>query len=447
MTPAAVAPNLATLNLLKLAGAARRAGLIAACLVAGGALSLQLSGLDLRAPAGADSASIRSEATLALAYGVLLTAGAASGRLLGVVRRNVLVIAPAALAILSAAWAPEPATALRRALAFAATLMSGAALAAALPNRRALAFVAQAAVAGVLLSVLYVVLQPQYGVHQATDGVQSVHAVDWRGLFVHRTALGQLSALALALAAYGGRSALGPPLFRIGVGAAALLCLYKARSAGGVVDAALLLTAPPLLQATWWIWRRGGWLALAVLACAGLLVAGAAWTVAPLVLQALGRDATLTGRAAFWPAMLQAAAAKPWFGYGYSTGYREAVAGLVAAQTGGDYVPNAQNGYLDALLNLGVVGLVLVAAGLALAAWRAVRLARADLPERTPLLVVLLIAAMNTIEAALVSPNDIFVLLYATTTAAAGEALRRPPRSDRSPADGAPAPPAAGTSR
>ncbi len=446
---AAPAPNLAAQNLLQLGSAARRAGLILAFLAAGGAASLQLSGLDPRAPPGADSASFRSQVVLGLAYVVILGAGVAAGRRgFGVLGRNAIFLAPPALAILSCLWAPEPAVALRRAAAFAATMLSGLALAAALPGRRALAFVAQAAGAGVVLSLCYIWLQPAHAVHQATDGAQSVHVGDWRGLFIHRTALGQLSALTLAFAAYGGRTALGPPLVRLAVGAAALLCLWKAGSGGGVADAVLLLTAPPLLRVAVWGWRRGGWIAAGAAACGGVLALGAAPTLLPPALHALGKDATLTGRADFWPAMLEAAKARPWFGYGYSTGYRTAVAGAIAARTGFGYVPNAQNGYLDALLNLGGVGLALALAGLVVAGARAVRLAcRTVEAEVTPLLVVVLIGAMNVVEAALVSGNDLFVLIYATMAAAAGEALRRLPRSDRSPADGAPDRRPAGTIR
>ncbi len=417
--------NLGLCNLATLWRSIHRAGVMLALLVAGGAFSLQLSGLDPRLPVGADTASGRSQLAIGLAFAVLLAEGGRHWRrALALVRANGPLLALPALATISTLWAPDPEVALRRALAFAATLLGGIAIGAAFPGARALRLLAQSAALGLVLSIAYVGLAPGYGMHRISDGVQSVHAGDWRGLFVHRTALGQLAALGLALAIYGGPRLLGSQAARLGAIAAAGLCLVMARSGGGWVSAGALLATPWIVTEGGRLWRRG-WLMGVGLAVSGLALAAAlAPVLAPLLLQGLGKDATLTGRTPLWSLMLQAARIHPLFGYGYSTGFREGVAQFVAAHSRFGYVPNAQNGYLDVVLNLGLVGLALALWSLATALRQAVRLARAGDPMAgLPLLIVVFIVEMNGVEAALISANDIFVLIYAVAVVASGEML------------------------
>jgi O-antigen ligase len=346
--------------------------------------------------------------------------------MLGLAMANPLLLALPTLAALSSAWAPEPMVALRRAGAFAATMMAGIAVVTALPGAATLRFMMRTAAAGVALSVAYVVLTPSYGVHQVSDGVQSVHAGDWRGLFLHRTALGQLAALTLAVTAYEGGAAFKSLGLRAMALAACAVCLVMARSGGGWVSATLLLALPGGMGVVERVYRRGG-LALAV--GAAVLAAVLAWLLAPWLLSLLGKDATLTGRTSLWSLMLQLAAERPLFGYGYSTGFRDVVAERLAAQSLFGYVPNAQNGYLDVVLNLGLVGLALALATMVIALRRALRLATSAQPRgpytRAPLLIVVFIMELNGIEAALISANDIFVLIYAATVAATGEMTKR----------------------
>ena len=87
----------------------------------------------------------------------------------------------------------------------------------------------QAVAAAMAASLVYVVLNPAFALHQLSDGAQSVHAGEWRGLFIHRSILGRLAAVSLAMAIYAG-DALGPVALRIGVILASLLCLVMVHS-------------------------------------------------------------------------------------------------------------------------------------------------------------------------------------------------------------------------
>ncbi len=429
MTGEATYGNLGLRSLTGVGKIGSRGLLILAFLVAGGAFSLQLSGLDPRAPVGADSASSNSQIASSLAFLTVSAFGAAGWRRIApLLKVNAVVLLLPALAIASTAWAPEPAVALRRALAFTATVLSGVAVAAYLPGARALRFLVQAAAAAMAVSLFYVVLEPAYALHQVTDGAQSVHAGQWRGVFIHRTTLGRLAALSLAMAVFGGGEALGPMAVRVGVILASCLCLVMARSGGGFASAAILMATPGVV----WAFRRAAERNL-VLAL-GLAVGAAATallitpTLAPFVLQLLGKDLTLTGRTDFWRLMLRAAAERPWLGYGYSTGFREVVAKVVAAHSAYGFVPNAQNGYLDVVLNLGLVGLAAALAVMVLTAWRAAKIAFRPGGAILPLLVVIFIIETNAVEATLISANDIFMLISVTALIASGDILRTPPK-------------------
>jgi O-antigen ligase len=72
--------------------------------------------------------------------------------------------------------------------------------------------------------------------------------------------------------------------------------------------------------------------------------------------EALGRDETFTGRTWIWEAVIPEFKHMPWLGHGFqsfwTTEWRAMVFGM----------PYAHNGYLDILLELGVVGLALYTA-------------------------------------------------------------------------------------
>jgi len=424
--------------------------MILAFLIAGGAFSLQLSGLDPRAPVGPDSASLQSQAAIGGAFLVMAVFAMLNAQCMAApLKANLLLLALPALALTSVAWAPEQAIAARRAIAFTATVLAGLAITAALPAGAALRFLAQAAAVAVVLSVAYLVLLPGYGVHQISDGVQSVHVGDWRGVFGHRTVLAQLSALSLAFAVHGGRVTFRRPWVRVGVMIMSGLCLWKAHSGGGWISAGVLLALPPCLALGRRSIARMGWPFCLLLG--GTMLAAIALAL-PLIeaalLSVVGKEPTLTGRRPLWGLFMPAARERLILGYGYSTGFRDVVARLVSDHSGFGYVPNAQNGYLDVMLNLGLVGLGVTLGILALAFRRAFRLAmNPGVPLAIlPLLVAVFTAVMNMGEATFIAANDIFALIYVTALVASGEMLRPSPRTAPPPPDAPRSSPGAGKS-
>ncbi len=89
---------------------------------------------------------------------------------------------------------------------------------------------------------------------------------------------------------------------------------------------------------------------------AGLLVLVA---ILPSLLALLGKDANFGARTPIWLAVLQAVHLRPWLGFGYEA-FWDVANGQVAITTRyiGFHISNAQAGFLDILLQLGLIGLL-----------------------------------------------------------------------------------------
>ncbi|MGB6509916.1 MAG: O-antigen ligase family protein, partial [Xanthobacteraceae bacterium] len=92
-----------------------------------------------------------------------------------------------------------------------------------------------------------------------------------------------------------------------------------------------------------------------------------------VVLQILGSDPTLTGRTELWRIVLGMIWDKPLLGWGYSAMWLQDDTITIAISSAvGWAVPQAHNAVLEVTLGLGVVGLAIVIAFVAVSVWRAI---------------------------------------------------------------------------
>jgi exopolysaccharide production protein ExoQ len=80
-----------------------------------------------------------------------------------------------------------------------------------------------------------------------------------------------------------------------------------------------------------------------------------------VVLKALGKDPSLTGRTDIWTALMREVAERPWTGFGYQAFWgRDSIpAAWIRAETQWP-VPSAHNGWIDLLIQLGWPGAIAV---------------------------------------------------------------------------------------
>jgi hypothetical protein len=178
----------------------------------------------------------------------------------------------------------------------------------------------------------------------------------------------------LAIIVFAIRIASGAPrrvLLWIWIGVAAFL-FVRASSATGYIAAA----GVGIVLATVLLMRRADkpgertkyYVGYAVVGIGGLL---AVWFLREPMFNALGRDSDLTGRETIWAAVLERADQRPWVGWGYATPWAPwdpAFDGWIVDH--GQTVLQAHNMWVDVRMQLGIIGVVLIALVYLAFVWR-----------------------------------------------------------------------------
>jgi len=256
---------------------------------------------------------------------------------------------------LSVMWSIDPDTTLRRAIALAATTLLGLYLASSLGGRRFAELTALTMLLLALGSYFVCLAVPSMGVSH------DVNAGTWRGLWYEKNEMGAMMVYAslAAVAAlltnprrrllWAGSLVLFIGLIIMTRSATSLLCLMIVLGGATVFTFMRLGQAASVLAV--WLGVTG------FAALAGLYIFAPTFFYA-----ALGKDATFTGRTDIWNAVLRAHEAEPVLGYGYAAfwGRHSDIANWIrdALQW---RVPSAHNGWLDLLIQLGLVGVVIYA--------------------------------------------------------------------------------------
>jgi exopolysaccharide production protein ExoQ len=340
--------------------------------------------------------------------------------LLAAARRCWWVLPFPALAFSSVLWSIDPQATFDAAVRIAATTVIGLYLGARFES-------------GVLAKVVFVVLFVAIGVSilSKLGGLAFAEMKDGtvRGLFFHKNMFGSRGALlvaaALALLFAGWRPWLTLP----GVIMGAIAALWSSSASGLVLAAIAAIVAPFALAVQG---SRTG-MALRLIGLAMLLCAGAfalvLLRVDPIaeVLQALERDATLTGRWLLWEAGFEEIARRPLFGAGYDAFWP---AGLnwrmfgVIDELG--YVLHFHNSFVQVAVDLGALGLLAALVqmlGYGGAALRALR--RIEIPL-WPALFGAMTLALGLVEYELFVKHNLFHILFVAIAVAALREVEQP---------------------
>jgi exopolysaccharide production protein ExoQ len=289
--------------------------------------------------------AIRYASALAAMVAVLPHWQAALGRL----PRLWPILLFTAWASLTVTWSDTINSSLNGVLALIPLLIVGYCLALRLPPHLLARSYIYSGIWAAGFSLLYIVLLPRYGMHQANDVSQAVHAGAWRGVYPHKNLFGGLMGAYAAITILAGRKVLPSQVLRIGVIAVLLLLVVRSHSA----TALLLAFGAPIL--TWVLVTVSVPIQMLLALCA-VPVMLIVVSVAEYLLGLLGRDMTFTGRTSIWEIAPGAIAKRPLGGYGFaSTTYGEFMVELY--RRFGLFDPH--NGYLNLLLSTGIVGLCL----------------------------------------------------------------------------------------
>ena len=259
---------------------------------------------------------------------------------------------------LSLAWAIDPSIAFRR-LTFTTIVILSIAYAIEQMTYRQVIRLLLAALALILvLDWLAVALFP-LAVHQTGELDPSLVG-NWRGIHNHKNEAGAFCAIALILFAHEAhrvRSTMtGPALIAL---TSVFLYQTHSKTSGGFVFAALLIGAAAHLAYNNPALRRVAAFAAIFLALVVLVLVGNPLSPAA---QLFDDPAALTGRVQIWPVLIQYAWDHVWLGAGYGSFWAIGDASPIYQYGSGwvTTVDHAHNGYIQVLIQTGVIGLAIV---------------------------------------------------------------------------------------
>jgi exopolysaccharide production protein ExoQ len=210
--------------------------------------------------------------------------------------------------------------------------------------------------ATIVASIVFALALPQYGLDQMGG-----HAAAWKGIFSAKNYLGNLALFFLTVAvSYRARTRFLRSV-RVSQILFCLTAIAFSRAATAYMLTAIYLAYLVFVRSLH-RFRKKDYFVVSFLLLVAFSAAAAVIVVWPAFLfTLLGKDVTLTGRTGIWSAVLDSISKRPLLGYGYQAfwlglegeSYRVILAvSWVLAQ--------AQNGFLDVALEMGIAGLTIV---------------------------------------------------------------------------------------
>ena len=265
--------------------------------------------------------------------------------------------------IATARISPDAGGTLRAAVDFSLVLLSLALVTAAMAPIAVANAMLNVLAGVVLLSALVAVLIPSIGITDiAGSWGGDAQVGSWRGILTEKNGLGCTACVAVYIMAICWKMWRAPAGFKYTGFVAALACLYMARSSNAAGGLVAMGAADLILRGNVTRGRATLTWALAIPAVAALTISSFMETV----FIALGRDPTASNRTLIWAYALNVWQMSPWFGHGFVEGT------LIVLQPGlvtvfGPAARHAHSGYIEALVDTGLIGLFLLSIFLLLA--------------------------------------------------------------------------------
>ena len=321
-------------------------------------------------------------------------------------------------AVASTLWSSDPAFTFRRSLVVVATTVFGIYFGSRFELSRQLRLLAWAFVLLAVLSAGCALFLPQYGIDN------QLHHGDWQGVLGQKNLLGK--AMAVAIVALWSARGLVPRVLRF---VALPLCAAVMVMSGS--RSSLLVCGALLLMALGYRALRARLTTLVPIIVVVVLIAAVLVLLAldngSVALAYFGRSATLTRRTEIWSAVWNFISARILLGYGFTAFWAglQGESAQVAARLG-FVARHAHDGFLDLWLELGIVGLLVFAAGYFQALRHGIRLLRMTHARFAswPLLYLTFIFLYDLAEGPILRQNNLYWALYVAAAVSAAQAVR-----------------------
>jgi len=332
---------------------------------------------------------------------------------LSLCRRNWPLGVFVALGLVSAAWSLDPVATAFRSLELLFATVVGSYIGTRYRPNQMLEVLFWAGAIFLILCIAIVFGLPTEGQMHSRPEYRS-----WRGVYWHKNHLGSIAALVnvvslcRVLIAFEQRAAdwLGGVFYLL-----SLAVVYFSYSVtGGVV----LIVLHVFVLCVWlWIKTSHRWRAWHYYVALGIAAFGAAWTVtnADRIFSIFNRSPTMSGRVDLWHYLLkEVAPQRLWWGHGFGAIWTVESFRVDAGERvhWGKPAVIADNGFLDILLHLGILGLLIFLSVLLVASARTFRYAygRRTLTDCFPLL-IMFYAVVGNIAFSLFMETEVFVWL------------------------------------
>lgn len=309
-------------------------------------------------------------------------------RSLWVMLQDKWLLSMVGLAVASVIWSADRSTTTAELITFLGATAFGVYLAMRFNMREQVMLIAFALGMACLLSLAVSAMLPQIG-RATIGGVPNT----WIGIYDHKNTLGRYAAIA-AVAFWLLRTETRTRLFGYAGFALCMALILLAQSATALLSTLVTLAALPIYRT--FHWRRSYLRALILFA--GIAIGGGFllyfWADSAAFFELLGRDAqrnTFYVRLTLWQDLMAYIRERPLLGYGFE-GFWQGGRTFYSWTPAGWEVAHAHSGYVETVLQLGIVGLALVAGHLLLNLRRAIRMIRV-----APSLDGLWLAAFTTI--------------------------------------------------
>ena len=276
------------------------------------------------------------------------------------------VLALVAVAFISAAWSRHASATIQTSNTHMTAALLGLTIVGAFPGFQSVKFIIRIMALGCLLSILWVLLFPEVAIHQLSDPYQTVHAGLWRGIFSHKQGLGYFAGLTTGLLLFYRTSIAPAPIWFFFL-ACSVTCLVGTQSATGIITTVI---TPTFLYMAYLIarlrvpLRKPMFIKFAVAVVAiGLGFKSGIFDY--VIVQILGKSTDLTGRADFWPIILQ----------NFHSSGSSFLGGGFGANIAADMSEwSVDNGYLDKFLEFGYLSSPIVFGAYVAILWGGIRL-------------------------------------------------------------------------
>jgi exopolysaccharide production protein ExoQ len=317
------------------------------------------------------------------------------------------------IACASVIWSFIPKLTPNRSIALAGSTLFGFYIAARYSIRDQLKLLSWSFAVIIILSLLMVMIIPSYGTM-----AYGVHAGSWRGIYTHKNWLGRvmnISGIVFLIMAMNNKRQQW--VYWLGLGCSFGLLLLS-KSSSSIINCVTIFSIIPIYS----IFRWRYLIMLPIIASVAMIGSSFLFWFnenSTTLLGSIGKDATLTGRTDMWPHIIDMIAKQPWLGYGYNGFWNDwdspgATVWYAAKWT----APNAHNGVLDLLLQLGLLGTIIFAIGFGITLIRGVIWLRFDKSWLSfwPILYLTYLILSNVSESFLLNFNDLFWVLYVSVS-------------------------------